>query len=94
MPLRFLPPLNDEEQAIFQSLPKLNGAVVHPEYWPKQERARGEKEFLAWCEKHPRSQWPQWLNDWEIRYQLAAKVRQRSIDSRVRANAEGAEVGG
>lgn len=71
MPLPFRPPLNEHEQRIFASLPKLNGYVVHPEWWPTNERQRGIREFLAWCAAHDRCDWPQWLNDWEIHYRLA-----------------------
>lgn len=74
MPLKFIPPLSPHEEAIYLSLPKLNGSVVSPDYWPKHERSRGEREFLAWCERHERKDWPQWLNDWEIRYRLTHRT--------------------
>ena len=70
MPLPFNPPLSPHEQAIFTSLPKLNGSVVNPDYCPKQHKSRLEREFLAWCEAHERKDWPQWVNDWHIRYHI------------------------
>jgi transposase len=70
MPLKFYPPLSPHEQSIYLTLPKLNGSVVSPEYYPRERKAAGEREFLAWCEEHPRADWPQWLNDWHIKYHL------------------------
>lgn len=58
------------EQAIFTSLPKLCGAVVCPDYWPKESRARGEREFIEWCDTHPVEDWPKWVHEWRFRYRI------------------------
>lgn len=94
MPLPFRPPLTPHEQAIYTTLPKLVGAVVSPDYWPKHEQARGTREFLAWCESHERRDFPQWLNDWLIRYHLRHPSDQRHAGQgheqpRIRTDAAG-----
>jgi hypothetical protein len=53
--------VTEHETAIRLSLPRLDGQIVAPRYWPKQRWAERDREFLAWCDKHPRKDWPDWL---------------------------------
>lgn len=70
----FTIPLNGDDLAILVTLPKLQGYVVAPKYYPHHLREFADREFLAWCETHPPRDWPQWVAEWHLEYQTTKRA--------------------
>jgi hypothetical protein len=59
------PNVSEHELDIRRSLAKRDALLLTaPKYWPRQFEVALARQLEAWCEEHPRSDWPDFVEEW------------------------------